>query len=117
MPVITTSTTAIMTYWRGCGCRCSCATTSPCSTPTSSPPLPESSSPVVMVGASLVRNQVHDREDHDPHDVDEVPVQTGDLDGLGLLGGQLALQRPLVDRQEPEDADRDVRAVEAGHHE
>src|SRR5437870_5202700 len=33
-------------------------------------------------------NQVHDGEDHDPHDVDEVPVEAGDLHHLGLLLGQ-----------------------------
>src|SRR5690242_7279211 len=100
MPVITTSTTAIITYWRGCGCRCSTATTSPCSTPTRSPPLPACSSPVVPVVIAappllLVGNQVDDREDHDPHDVDEVPVETGDLDRLGLVGAELALVRAL----------------------
>src|SRR3954454_24092239 len=118
MAVITTSTTAIITYWRGCGCRCSISTTSPCSTPTSSPPLPESSSPVVMRGtSSAVGNQVHDRENHDPDDVDEVPVEAGHFDRLGVLGGQLALHRPLIKREEPEDPDRDVGAVQTGHHE
>src|SRR3954453_17248227 len=98
MPVITTSTTAIITYWRGCGCRCSISTTSPCSTPTSSPPLPESSSPVVMPSplggrstSSLVGNQVHDRENYDPDDVDEVPVEAGRFARLGVVGAELAL--------------------------
>src|ERR1700741_3565969 len=41
----------------------------------------------------LVGDQVHDGEDHDPHDVHEVPVQTGDLDLEVFLGRELAPQR------------------------
>src|SRR5436309_8781015 len=32
------------------------------------------------------RDQVHDREDHDPHDVDEVPVQADELHGHRVAG-------------------------------
>ena len=39
------------------------------------------------------RDQVDESEDHDPHDVDEVPVQTDQLDDLRLV----AVDAPLGD--------------------
>src|SRR5581483_8982857 len=67
--------------------------------------------------SSLGGDEVDDREDHDPHDVDEVPVEAGDLDHLGLLLRQLAPQRQVPQRQQHHDAERDVHAVEPGEHE
>src|SRR6185312_3002534 len=49
------------------------------------------------------RDEVDDGEDHDPHDVDEVPVETGDLDDLGLLLGDAALLRQPHQRQQHDD--------------
>src|SRR5256885_2089448 len=68
-------------------------------------------------------DQVHrygqddDGEDHDPHHVDEVPVETDQLDGLGSVLGQLALGGDGEQRQQHEDADGHVGAVEPGEHE
>ena len=39
-------------------------------------------------------DQVQQREQEDPDDVDEVPVQAGDLDRRVVLGGELALAAP-----------------------
>ena len=38
--------------------------------------------------------QVDEREDDDPDHVDEVPVESGDLDRHRVLGAELALHRP-----------------------
>src|SRR4051794_21207276 len=67
----------------------------------------------LMCVPPLMRDQVDDGEDHDPHHVDEVPVQTGDLDGLGVPLLQPALGDEAPHRQQPHDADRDVEAVQA----
>jgi hypothetical protein len=58
-----------------------------------------------------------EREDDDPDDVDEVPVEPGELDGERVVGSELAACRRIDEREEDEDADADVRAVEAGEHE
>src|SRR5438309_9519848 len=63
------------------------------------------------------RDQVHHREDDDPDHVDEVPVQTDQLDGLGFVVPQLALRRQDEQREQHEDADGDVGTVEPGEHE
>src|SRR5262249_62194119 len=65
---------------------------------------------------SVRGHEVHGREDEDPHDVDEVPIETGDLDRFGVLGTQLALHRARVQREQPDDADRYVGAVQTGEH-
>ena len=41
-------------------------------------------------GHSLLLHEVHNSEDHNPHDVDEVPVQADDLDDLGRSLGSLS---------------------------
>src|SRR5262249_2356848 len=61
-----------------------------------------------------LRHQVHDGEDHDPHDVDEVPVKACDLDALGVGLREAALSRESPHRHEPTDPSSDVRAMEAG---
>src|SRR4029453_5261199 len=114
-PVITTRIRKIITYLNGVGC----FVTSPGSRPGaawSTPPISpcvtaesSCSSVLIVPSDSLIvrrssillvarlRHEVDDREDHDPHHVDEVPVQAGDLDRLGLLGGQ-----PVLHRQSPQ---------------
>src|SRR5258706_8685879 len=72
------------------------------------------SAAAVLTGVSSGRQQVDEGEDHDPHDVDEVPVQADDLDGLRAVGADVALHRPDVERQQHDDADRYVSAVKAG---
>src|SRR5690348_5169572 len=71
--------------------------------------------------------QVEQREDEDPHQVDEVPVEAGDLDDLpaalarseeALLAGVEIAAPDLAGHQYEEDhPDGDVGAVEAGDHE
>src|SRR3954465_217719 len=56
-----------------------------------------------LTTASLhARDQVHHGEDDDPHHVDEVPVQTDQLDGLGFVVPELALRRQDEQRQQHE---------------
>src|SRR5579862_5403265 len=62
-------------------------------------------------------DEVDDREDDDPHDVDEVPVEAGDLDHLGPGLRDLAADRHAHQRQQHQDAERHVHAVEAGEDE
>src|SRR5947209_3040407 len=61
----------------------------------------------------LIRNQIHEREDQNPHDVDEVPVQAGDLYEQRMLLMQAPAQGVRHQRHQPEHADEHVRAVEA----
>src|SRR6478672_2118161 len=59
-------------------------------------------------------DEVHEREDRDPDDVDEVPVQGGEVDVDRVLRLESA---PVIDGEEgeqPEHAGGDVRAVESG---
>src|ERR1700716_1387687 len=72
-----------------------------------------------LMAVSLLRlgDQVHDGEDHDPDDVDEVPVEAGDLDLLGVALVESTLGGEAPEGDQPDDADRDVGAVEAGEDE
>src|SRR5256885_15769843 len=67
-----------------------------------------------VVIRQLLVDEVDDGEDDDPHHVDEVPVQTDDLDGLRTLGRQLSAQRHHVEADQHEDAYRHVHTVETG---
>src|SRR5262249_59210545 len=49
----------------------------------------------------LLRDEVDDREDDDPDDVHEVPVEAGDLDALGIPAGGGSLPRPPPPRHQP----------------
>src|SRR3954452_20866942 len=133
--VTTQRITAMITYWNGDGCgrsspgsiasssdrivlrpsrsRAARSSAVPGSSAGSSDAATEVSS--LMFAAS--RDEVDDGEDHDPHDVDEVPVQTGDLDLLGMLHPDAVLHRHAPQRQQPDDPDRDVGPVEPGEDE
>src|SRR4051794_27661440 len=127
--VSTTRTTAMSTYWRGPGCECSSAGTRCCSPagarvpPCSSAATGSSSERVtrsvvsLMPASSVRRDQIDRGEDEDPHDVDEVPVEPGDLHGLRLLARQPSLHRAAPDEQQPDDSHRDVRAMQPRQHE
>src|SRR2546425_5559570 len=93
--VITVSTTAIARYSLAPGCACS---RGPGGCPCSAmwPPL---------------LDQIHQCEDRDPHHVDEVPVEAGDLDVQRLLLRDLAAHREREQGPEPDHAHRHVRAV------
>src|SRR5689334_8100151 len=58
-------------------------------------------------------DEVDEREDHDPHHVDEVPVQRRDIDNERVLGSEPAAAINGEERQQPEHTNRHVRAVEA----
>src|SRR5207245_4520145 len=78
---------------------------------------------MVSVGACaamaplLDRDQIDDRENNDPDDVDKVPVQSCDLDvqAPGLSHDPPPGQHEQ--REQPDDSERDVGAVESGQHE
>src|SRR3954453_10670404 len=56
-----------------------------------------------------------DREiDHDPHDVDEVPVDPGHLHAAMLLLGEVPAERADRRERQQREADEHVRAVQAG---
>src|SRR5690606_26148867 len=70
---------------------------------------------VRLSGHSLshLPHQIDDGEDEYPHDVDEVPVHTGDVD-LRRRDDRQALPVHLGDQErDPYNTERDVRAVEA----
>src|SRR5688572_6601626 len=72
---------------------------------------------VSVTRASLPRGQqVDDGEDHDPDHVDEVPVEAGDLHRLRPLL-DAAAEGEAGDRQQHDDAQGHVGAVEAGEDE
>src|SRR5436853_3622434 len=112
MAVTTHRITAMITYCSGDGCgrsspgsspggcstappSSSCATSPTCSSTRASVPAgcaASSAVPALVAVGSVMRallprlgHEVHDGEDDDPHDVDEVPVQAGDLDLLRIL--------------------------------
>src|SRR5579859_6754553 len=58
--------------------------------------------------------QVEDAEEHDPDDVDEMPVQRRSLDHVVMLRRELASLAAIEDDAEHEDPAEDVGAVEAG---
>src|ERR1044071_8688905 len=58
-------------------------------------------------------DEVDEREDRDPDDVDEVPVERRDVDEERVLRLQPALDVDREERQQPEHAGSDVRTVEA----
>src|SRR3970282_1341526 len=52
----------------------------------------------VSIAISEASNQIHDREQEDPHDVDEVPIEADELDGLVVrLGEPVFLPRLVVE--------------------
>src|SRR5438105_6767422 len=113
----------MFTYSAGVGCPPTCArarTAVPCSSAIgragandaisamAAPVTPSASSgtPARIAGSSsqsitllLRRDQVHEREDHDPDNIDEVPVQADQLDRQDDAFLDTTLQRPYVERR------------------
>src|SRR5262245_39084734 len=130
-PVMTTSTTATTTYCSGSGCAlispgsspgaCRCADSgmrsSRSSRSVSVDPAVVATVPSVLMTNRSVGDQVDDGEDHDPDDVDEVPVQAGDLHPFGVALSHALLHRETPQRHQPDDAAGDVGAVQAREHE
>src|ERR1700730_18057010 len=62
--------------------------------------------------------QIEECEDEDPHQIDEMPIQAGDLHGLiGSLAVIKSRPDPARDDSQVNHARRDVQAVETGDHE
>ena len=60
-------------------------------------------------------DQVQQREQENPHDVDEVPVEAGHFDGRVVVGPNGRRQAMSADHGHEPDADDHVQRVEAGH--
>src|SRR6266566_3799005 len=60
---------------------------------------------------SLLLNQVHDRKNHDPHDVYEVPIQSGDFHGHRVRRTEFAAYGLDPQRQQPDHTHRHVRSM------
>src|SRR5687768_18062664 len=87
------STSPILMYRAGPGCECSCGSR------------PSASGPCGWVAWALMSraslHQVDDGEDHDPDDVDEVPVERRHLEIEGLRRRELPADRRDEDGDEP----------------
>src|SRR4051812_12699498 len=68
-------------------------------------------------GFCTALEDVHRRVDHDPHHVDEVPVDPRDLHSVVGVGRVVAPERADGREEEQRQPDEDVRAVEAGQRE
>src|SRR5260370_22325576 len=69
-----------------------------------------------MCNPSLRLNQIDQRENDDPDDVDEVPVKPRKLDVQRVLLLDAAAQGICEKREQDQYADRDVGAVESRQH-
>src|SRR5262245_19850658 len=69
------------------------------------------------MASALLRDQVDDREDGDPDDVHEVPVESRDLDLGRVPGVEPAAKIQDEQAEEPDHPAAHVRAVKAGEHE
>src|SRR5262249_15374083 len=61
--------------------------------------------------------EIENRQQEDPDDVDEVPVETGDLDRVVVRGREAAAPCEKADHRHHADPDRQVEGVDAGHRE
>src|SRR5580765_4197219 len=60
-------------------------------------------------------NEVEEREEEDPDDVDEVPVETHHFDRTVVLGAEMVLPRTDDEVDEQAGPDDHVQRVQAGH--
>src|SRR5204863_8131031 len=66
------------------------------------------------VGSAMVRDQVEEREQEDPDDVHEVPVEAGDLHRRVVERPEAALPGPPRHVEDDRDADDHVQRVQPG---
>src|SRR5450759_1867492 len=72
---------------------------------------------MTTVSPTLASNQIDDREEHDPHEVHEVPVEADCLDSL-VAGLRVLSEEGLPgDERDADDAAEDVKTVEPGRRE
>src|SRR6266478_9190059 len=62
--------------------------------------------------SSSATDDVDDQEDRDPHDVDEMPIQTQEVDARGMLSFDVAAGSQQRDRCERNQADRHMERVQ-----
>src|SRR5437868_8779631 len=62
-------------------------------------------------------DQIQQREQEDPYNIDEVPIQAADFHRREIVGVELALPRHCVDCEHQDHAHKHVNGVEAGHEE
>ena len=65
----------------------------------------------------MASNQIEQREEENPHDIDEVPVKTADFNRREVLGRNLVAPDLGDHPQHDADADDHVQRVHTGHHE
>src|SRR6185503_11144037 len=70
-----------------------------------------------MCSPGMTPYQVQEREQKNPDDVDEVPVEAADLDRVAVLPGNHAPPRPPQHHAHDAETDDHVQRVNAGHHE
>src|SRR5881628_2805872 len=70
-----------------------------------------------MCSVCMPSDQIEKREQEDPDDVDEVPVQPADLDGVVVLVRDRSAPCPPRHHAHDSEADDHVQGVESRHHE
>src|ERR1700757_4120194 len=65
----------------------------------------------------MTRDEIKEREEEDPHDVDEVPIEADHLDARGVRGRYAAPRVPYEERDHDAFADDHVHRVHPGHRE
>src|SRR5207302_1513367 len=64
---------------------------------------------------SKMRNQVQERKEENPNDVDEVPIKAHHLDWTVILRAEVTAPRARDDPHEKADADHHVQRMQPGH--
>src|SRR4030095_15609321 len=72
---------------------------------------------MAMLPSARALQEIDEREDEDPDEIDEVPVETGDLDLRVVLRREPSRQADQQDDAQVNDATEDVHAVKAGQDE
>src|SRR5438132_14037559 len=62
-------------------------------------------------------NQIQKRKQKNPHDVDEMPIESADLDGCVVAFGNHAAVHPPCHHRHHAQPDHHVQRVQPGHHE
>src|SRR5919204_2421078 len=71
----------------------------------------------IMVPPRRTLDQVDKGKDHNPHQIDEMPVETGNLDRVVIIGGIRTAHASEQDAEQVDHTTRDVHPVEASNNE